>query len=67
MKIEISEIIVKRLEEHLQETAFKDGNQLVEYILETYLNNKANKQESVDESPQVDEKIKGRLKALGYM
>ena len=62
MKIEISEELSQRLKIFLKESSFRDLDELVEYIINEYLENRDDTAEKTDQ-----EILQERLKNLGYL
>jgi metal-responsive CopG/Arc/MetJ family transcriptional regulator len=62
MKIEINEDLAQRLATFLQESSFTDLNELIEFILNDYLENNTDSSEKSDQ-----EILQERLKNLGYL
>jgi len=60
MKIEINDEIIKKLEKKIEGTAFTNINEYIDYILRDIVS----EEEFTEED---EEKVKERLRALGYM
>lgn len=61
-KIEISDRLYKTLEKNAKEGGFKSVEEYIEFVLKELI-----EEEEEDISPEEEEKVKERLKALGYL
>ncbi len=65
MNLNIREELFGRLEEYQKETSYKSLNELVEYILESFLKENVNQTNQLNSSSP--DEINQRLKDLGYL
>lgn len=61
MKIEIKDEIIEKIKKKIEGTAFKEPKAYIEYILNDVV------AEDSDLSEEDEEKVRERLRALGYM
>ncbi|KAA3612033.1 MAG: hypothetical protein D8M58_20020 [Calditrichaeota bacterium] len=64
MECKINDEILDRLKEYQKNTSFKNLEELIEYILEEYLNKNKDKSDGPHTMPA---EINQRLKDLGYL
>jgi len=68
MKIDVTEEIAKKIQERVDSTdEFKDIEEYINYILKQVVERLEGKQETKTFSKEDEEKIKERLRGLGYL
>ncbi|RUM35166.1 MAG: CopG family transcriptional regulator [Archaeoglobus sp.] len=66
MKVEIPDEIYRKIEERVKETEFKSVDEYVAYILREVLESLEEEEDQVF-SEEEEEKVRERLRALGYI
>lgn len=66
MEIKIDEILINRLKEFQKETSFKNFEELIEFILNDYLNKSQVEKDETNLSRD-KQKLNDRLRNLGYL
>ncbi len=61
----LNDALLIRLKEHLTQTSFKTVNELIEFVLEDYLEKNTSKKNSQD--VPISDEVNQRLKDLGYL
>jgi len=65
VKVDIPSTLAKKIEEKIEGTSFETISEYVTYVLREVLSNMEEEEEEL--SPEEEEKIKERLRALGYL
>ena len=65
VKVDIPASLAKKIEEKIEGTSFETISQYITYVLREVLSNMEEEEEEL--SPEEEEKIKERLRALGYL
>lgn len=66
-RINIPKRILEKIEKRLDKTEFKSVEEYVSFVLDEVVKENAHEETSEPISNEDDAKIKGRLKALGYI
>lgn len=67
--IKISTELLNKIEKRIQDTEFKTAQDYISFVLEEVIKDDDDQEDNLEEtfSEEDEEKIKGRLKALGYL
>jgi len=64
-EIEIPSTLAKKIEERIKDASFKSISEYITYVLQEIIENSEEEEETFSE--EQEEKIKERLRALGYL
>lgn len=67
VKVSISHELYKRIKKRVEETGFKSVEEYIEYVLSEVLSDLKETKKEETFSKEDEEKVKDRLRALGYL